>query len=110
MIAHIYPSVLQAVSGRGYAGCLDRSFQGYRGEAMQDLGYELPRIPIPRTQVNKGKRKGRGSREAPALPLLVPVAYLARTFQVRLAGLWSVLPAASVARTLKVWDPLLRLL
>ena len=22
MIAHIYPSVLQAVSGRGYAGCL----------------------------------------------------------------------------------------
>jgi hypothetical protein len=56
--------------------------------------------------VNKGKRKGRGSREAPALPLLVPVAYLARTFQVRLAGLWSVLPAASVARTLKVWEPL----
>ena len=45
-----------------------------------------------------------------ALPLLVPVAYPARTFQVRLAGLWSVLPAASVARTLKVWDPLLRLL
>jgi hypothetical protein len=27
---------------------------------MQDLGYELPRIPIPRTPVNKGKRKGRG--------------------------------------------------
>jgi hypothetical protein len=27
---------------------------------MQDLGYELPRIPIPRTWVNKGKRKGRG--------------------------------------------------
>jgi hypothetical protein len=24
MIAHIYPSVLQAVSGRGYAGCLER--------------------------------------------------------------------------------------
>jgi hypothetical protein len=23
MIAHIYPSVLQAVSGRGYAGCLE---------------------------------------------------------------------------------------
>ena len=61
MIAHIYPSVLQAVSGRGYAGCLDGCFQGYRGEAMQDLGYELRRIPIPRTLVNKGKktRKGR---------------------------------------------------
>jgi hypothetical protein len=27
--------------------------QGYRGGAMQDLGYELPRIPIPRTPVNK---------------------------------------------------------
>jgi hypothetical protein len=59
MIAHIYPSVLQAVSGRGYAGCLDGCFQGYRGEAMQDLGYELPRILIPRTPVNKGKKKGR---------------------------------------------------
>ena len=23
MIAHIYPSVLQGVSGRGYAGCLE---------------------------------------------------------------------------------------
>jgi hypothetical protein len=66
MIAHIYPSVLQAVSGRGYAGCLDRCFQGYRGEAMQDLGYELPRIPIPRTSVNKGMKKGRGVA-APAL-------------------------------------------
>ena len=53
MIAHIYPSVLQAVSGRGYAGCLDGCFQGYRGEAMQDLGYGLPRISIPRTWVNK---------------------------------------------------------
>ena len=60
MIAHIYPSVLQAVSGRGYAGCLDGCFQGYRGEAMQDLGYELPRITIPRTPVNKGKQKRRG--------------------------------------------------
>ena len=53
MIAHIYPSVLQAVSGRGYAGCLDGCFQGYRGEAMQDLGYELPRISIPRTRVHR---------------------------------------------------------
>src|SRR5215212_7975652 len=56
MIAHIYPSVLQAVSGRGYAGCLDGCFQGYRGEAIQDLGYELPRIPIPRTRVNKNAK------------------------------------------------------
>jgi hypothetical protein len=59
MSAHIYPSVLQAVSGRGYAGCLDGCFQAYRGEAMQDLGYDLPRIPIPRTPLNKGiKRVG----------------------------------------------------
>src|SRR5215208_2479644 len=26
---------------------------------MQDLGYELPRIPIPRTTVNKGWKMGR---------------------------------------------------
>jgi hypothetical protein len=53
MIAHIYPSVLRAVSGRDYAGYLAGCFQGYRGEAMHDLGYELRRIPIPRTPVNK---------------------------------------------------------
>jgi hypothetical protein len=56
MIAHIYPSVLQAESGRDYAGCLDECFQGYWGEAMQDLGYELPRIHIPRTRVNKASK------------------------------------------------------
>jgi len=28
---------------------------------MQDLGYELPRIPIPRNRVNKGKEKVQGS-------------------------------------------------
>jgi hypothetical protein len=61
MIAHIYPSVLQAVSGRGYAGCLDGCFQGYRGEAMQDLGYELPRNPILRGWVNKLLSKRRSS-------------------------------------------------
>jgi hypothetical protein len=57
MITHIYPSVLQAVSRRGYAVCLERVILGYRGGAMQDLGYELPRIPIPRTPVNKGKNE-----------------------------------------------------
>ena len=31
MIAHIYPSVLQAVSGRGYTGCLERVFLGVPG-------------------------------------------------------------------------------
>jgi hypothetical protein len=29
------------------------------GEAMQDIGYELLRIPLPRTPVNKGKKKVR---------------------------------------------------
>jgi hypothetical protein len=33
---------------------------------MQHAGYELPRIRIPRTSVNKGKEKGRG-RYAKAL-------------------------------------------
>jgi len=28
------------------------SIAGYRGVAIQDLGYELPRMPIPRTRVN----------------------------------------------------------
>jgi hypothetical protein len=31
-------------------------FSGTGVIAMQDLGYELPRIPIPRTRVNKGKK------------------------------------------------------
>src|SRR5829696_8680575 len=57
MIAHIYPLELHVVSGRGYAGCLEGCFQGYRGEAMHDPGYELRRIPIPGTSVNKGKEK-----------------------------------------------------
>src|SRR5829696_5608100 len=45
---------------------------GCRSEDIQDLGYELPRIPIPRTPVNKGKRKGRGA-PAPALKQLNPL-------------------------------------
>jgi hypothetical protein len=55
MVAHIYPSVLQALAGRGRTERLEGEIAGDRGEAMQDLGYELPRIPIPRTPVNKGK-------------------------------------------------------
>jgi hypothetical protein len=31
MIVYIYPSMLQAVSGRGYAGCLERVFSGVAG-------------------------------------------------------------------------------
>jgi hypothetical protein len=36
-----------------WSGC----FQGYWGGAMQDLGYELPRILIPRTSVNRAQSR-----------------------------------------------------
>ena len=55
-IVHIYPSVLQALAGRSRTGRLEGGFQGYRGGAMQVLGYELPRIYIPRTPVNNRLR------------------------------------------------------
>src|SRR5215207_370942 len=42
---------------RGY---LEGWFRAYRGGAMQDVGYELRRISIPRTSVNRGMKKGRG--------------------------------------------------
>jgi hypothetical protein len=54
MVAHIYPSVLQALAGRGRTERLEGEIAGDRGEDIQDLGYELPRIPIPRTWVNRG--------------------------------------------------------
>ena len=50
--------MLQALAGRGRPERLEGGLQGYRGGIMQDLGYELPRIPIPRTSVNKGKKRG----------------------------------------------------
>src|SRR5918995_2982716 len=56
-IVHIYPSVLQALAVRGRTGRLEGGLQGYRGGAMQDPGYELRRILIPRTSVNKGRKK-----------------------------------------------------
>jgi hypothetical protein len=73
MITRIYPSVLEAVSGRGYAGCLERVFSGYRGEAMHYLGYELRRIPIPRTRMNKGERMSRWAntgRDEGSVPIM----------------------------------------
>jgi hypothetical protein len=66
---------------------------------------ELRRIPLPRTSVNKGNEKGRADGGSGPSPL-APVAYLTLTFQLRLAGVGSVLPAASVAFTSKVWVPL----
>jgi hypothetical protein len=32
-------------------------------QSIQDCGYGLPRIPLPRTSVNKGKKEGRGCLE-----------------------------------------------
>ena len=46
--------------------------QSDRGRAMQDAVSELPRILLPRTWVNKGSRKGRGSTPRPS-PLLASV-------------------------------------
>src|SRR5215218_6620449 len=71
-IAHIYPSVLQAI-GAGRSGTLRSGcFWEHQSGVMQDLGYELPRIPIPRTPVNKGKKKGRSPIRLAPSPLSVP--------------------------------------
>src|SRR5215207_10745093 len=74
-------------------------------KSIQDRESGLPRISILRGWVNKSIKKGRSSYQPGPSPL-APVAYLARTFQLRLAGVGSVLPAASVAFTSKVWVPL----
>jgi hypothetical protein len=50
---HIYPSVLQALVGEAMRNVWRGDFTGYWGVVMQDLGCELPRIPFPRTRVNK---------------------------------------------------------
>src|SRR5215203_516677 len=39
----------------------------YRTGAMQNVVYELRRIYLPRTWVNKGKKEGRGARPRPFL-------------------------------------------
>jgi len=48
-IVHIYPSVLQALPGRGYAGYLIGVILEVLRGLIQDPASELPRIPIPRT-------------------------------------------------------------
>jgi hypothetical protein len=51
--------------GTGLCRVPDQVFSGVPGETMQDLDYELPRIPIPRTRVNKARRRdGRGRKGA----------------------------------------------
>jgi hypothetical protein len=56
-MVHIYPWVLQALAGRGYAGRLEGWIAGVSGVNMQDPANELPRIPIPRTWVNRARRR-----------------------------------------------------
>ena len=72
MIVYIYPSVLQALSGGAMQVAWSGCFQGYRGEAMYYLGCGLPRILIPRTPVNKGKRKGQDTRSPGPLERSLP--------------------------------------
>ena len=69
-IVHIYTSVLQAPAAAGPNGAPAGGIARVSGRAMQDLGYELPRIPIPRTWVNKVMNKGRGCYCALALFLV----------------------------------------
>ena len=57
-ITHIYPSVLQALAGRGVAGCLEWVISGVLRGFIQDPASELRRIPIPRTWVNRTKKRG----------------------------------------------------
>ena len=40
-------------------------FWGDRAGAMQDLGYDLPRIHLPRTPASKGRKNGRSCYYAP---------------------------------------------
>jgi hypothetical protein len=56
-----------------------------RGQLGVSWRYKLRRIYLPRTQVNKGKEKSRACRSS-GPSTLAPVAYLAPTFQLRLAG------------------------
>ena len=44
----------------------------HRGEAMQYRGYELLRIPLPRTPLNKAKNKGRVQQPRPFFSNLRP--------------------------------------
>src|ERR687890_1413691 len=69
----------------------------------------MAKVELPALRGIGAKKKGRADRGSGPFPL-APVSYLARTFQLRLAGDGSVLPAASVAFTANVWLPLARLL
>jgi hypothetical protein len=58
---------------RPLTGWLQWCYGACRGGVMQHAGYELPRILIPRTTVNKGRKK-RERTEALAASALSAVA------------------------------------
>lgn len=97
--------------------------KGYRGTFLYEKAALRPPVAtiheISRTREHRSSRSWSPTRAffnrlaslelAPIVAIGTPFpTYLTRTFQVRLAGVGSVLPAASVACTLKVWLPLAR--
>src|SRR5215208_2078097 len=58
ILLHVYPAPQHVVST--YAACVasEALLAALRGRSMQDPAYELRRIPLPRTPVNRGKNEG----------------------------------------------------
>jgi hypothetical protein len=46
----------------GYAGYLERAILGERDEAMRHPAFQLPKIILPRTRVNKATRRAGAPR------------------------------------------------
>jgi hypothetical protein len=57
---HIYAPPQDIVLSSMLHGAVNGLLRRHRTVAMQDRGCELPRIPLPRTWVNKGIKKGPG--------------------------------------------------
>jgi len=55
--AYLYTGVTSSTRTGPNGGRLEGGFQGYRGGAMQDVGYELPRITILGNSVNRGRAR-----------------------------------------------------
>jgi hypothetical protein len=59
-IVYTYPTRKNLARAGPMAEGMQARFWRIRAGAMQDLGYELPRISLLGTWVDKGKKKGRG--------------------------------------------------
>jgi hypothetical protein len=57
--AHLYSGTQHLVAVDRCSPLSHGPIRAYRGGDMHGFVYGLPRIPIPRTSVNKGKRKDR---------------------------------------------------